>query len=435
MIDFYNLIDSNNENSFNEYTKGYIKQISLESFEVSEYIIESSNSGLSKIVEKVKSFFKKIGEFIKKWWNKLLKFLGLKDDDEESDVNITDKAIKKTEEHIEEISEEIEEDIDDISKKKEEIKNKLNNNKAKNVEKYKKLYEKYFTKDKDKFDEIKNNIDRYVESGLNGEPENKFNKFESKKYDGKFLRIAFYDNKNTKLKSLFKTDDERISFYKNAIFKKYDEIEFKELDILKLYGDIKTSGEYLSSMIETVNNVYDTITKNNMNTRDEISNILRKIRLLLNESELDTEEEQAISHDPEFYFTKNSSSNIIYIISYLQEISKLQIVHKSAERESNDVSKTSDIILKYFEQMRINIDTNDTPLANSFTDTLTKFSNFEKTRNKTFMKVIAHFAKLSSRIADVAIDEIDDLQDKIKNYPDLTDEEKLNILESIDSGF
>lgn len=430
MIDFYNLIDSNNENSFNEYTKGYIKQISLESFEVSEYIIESSNSGFSKIFEKVKAFFRKIKEFVKKWWNKLLKFLGLKDDtDEESNVDITEKANKDAEERIEEVGKEIEKDIDDISKKTEEAKQRVENIKKRKEEKFKKLYEKYFTKDKDKFDEIKNRIDRYIENGLPIEVSNKIDNFESRKYN-RILKISF--GGESKFKSLFKSDEDRINFYRDAIFKKYDEIEFKELDILKLYTDVKNANEYLDEKTDSINKIYEIITGTIINSRDDISTVLRNIRASINDDgTLDPDVKTAISNKEDYYFNTNSSSNILYIISYLQEISKLRIVRKSAISRCNELHDAGSTILKCFEQLNAKIDASDTGMLNSLNMTLNTFSNYEANLTREFMNIVNHFGKLENRIGDIAVEGIDDLQDKIKEYPELTDEEKLDVLEKI----
>lgn len=137
MINFYELIDLNESISFDEYTKKYIKEITSESFEVSEYLLESGNKNNSSsgLIQKIKNFFSKIKEFIKKWWNKLLKFLGLKDDAEEkeSKVDITDKADKETEKSKEEVSKKIEEEIEEIEETKGETKSELKKSKRKNL--------------------------------------------------------------------------------------------------------------------------------------------------------------------------------------------------------------------------------------------------------------------------------------------------------------
>lgn len=430
MINFYDLIDLNESISFDEYTKKYIKEITSESFEVSEYLIESGNknNGSSGLIQKIKIFFSKIKEFIKKWWNKLLKFLGLKDntDEKESKIDITDKADKETEKSKEEVSKKIEEEIEEIEQTKGETKSELKKIKE---EKFKKLVEKYSSRDKQTFDEIKKRLERYIENGL--PLDEKIYNYESKKF-GNSLGISF--SNNNKVDKLFDSDEERVEFYKNSILKKYDEIEFMNLDIIKLYRDIKTTEEYMNDAHKIIHEIYNTLSTNNANTREEIFELLKNIRWALNDGP-DEYERQAYSNRHEYYINKASSSNIIYIISYLQEISKIRIVKKSAERENNDLSSYRDTILQYFNQLINKVDPGDNGLINSLNDTLNKFSEFEDMRNRTFMTIMTNFGKIETRISDDAIEAIDDLKDEIKKYPDLSDEEKLNILEEVDMTF
>lgn len=70
-------------------------------------------------------------------------------------------------------------------------------------------------------------------------------------------------------------------------------------------------------------------------------------------------------------------------------------------------------------------------MLNSLNMTLNTFSNYEANLTREFMNIVNHFGKLENRIGDIAVEGIDDLQDKIKEYPELTDEEKLDVLEKI----
>lgn len=429
MINFYDLIDLNESFSFDEYTKKYIKEITLESFEVSEYLIESGNNNNSSgLIQKIKKFFSKIKEFIKKWWNKLLKFLGLKDgtDEKESKIDITDKADKETEKSKEEVSKKIEEEIEEIEKSKgkktplQEIKD----------ERFKKLVEKYSSRDKETFDEIKRHLNGYIENGLPSDE--KIYKYESKKY-GKCLGISFYND--NKVDEMFDSDEERVEFYKNSILKKYDKIEFMNLDIAKLYKDIRETEEYMNDAHNIIHDIYKIIDLRKTNTREGTLEVLRDIRSKIANRYPDEYVYRAFSKPHDYYINKASSSNIVYIISYLQEISKIRIVKKSAKAENNDLSSYSDTILECFDEINNKIDSNDARLVSTFNDTLSKFSDFEEKRNNTFMTIMSKFAKIETRISDDAIEAIDDLKDDIKNYPDLSDEEKLNILEEVDMSF
>lgn len=428
MINFYDLIDLNESFSFDEYTKKYIKEITLESFEVSEYLIESGNNNNSSgLIQKIKKFFSKIKEFIKKWWNKLLKFLGLKDNEEEkeSKVDITDKADKETEKSKEEVSEKIEEEIEEIEKSKGK---KTEVQKIKD-ERFKKLVEKYSSRDKQTFDEIKRRLERYIENGLDSDE--KIYNYESKKY-GNCLGISFYNN--NKVDKLFDSDEERVEFYKNSILKKYDKIEFMNLDVAKLYKDIKETEEYMNDAHNVIHEIYQIINRRK-NTREEILEVLKEIRAKLARRYPEEYVYRAFSKPHDYYINKALSSNIVYIISYLQEISKIRIVKKSAERENNDLRSYSDTILECFDEINKKIDYDDARLVSTLNDTLNNFSEFEEKRTNIFMSIMTNFAKIETRISDDAIEAIDDLKDEIKKYPDLSDEEKLDILEEVDMTF
>lgn len=459
MINFYDLIDDSvTEEQYLETYNNTLYNIISEQFTLSGNTNIVTEGVLSTAWDKIKAFFKKIGNFIKKWWDKFLKFLGIRDKDDnssESTDDITEEADNKAESKVEEVVDKIdkEENTEEPSEAENsqnnqpENDNELNSNsdnspeastndtKNKSIPKSggietlsntlsksdkKELLSKYLKIDKEKF--IKKSkfksaneriIDLYKQYRNNNSYMNNYYKKDT--YSSFYLGISYGS-----------TDVDDIKLLKKYIFRKPIKLNFLSINIDKLTNFIINA----NNIDDSIDEYYDNICHNgNINlynrvkdaTTDNINTLIDNGKLRINDTIDFSGIENVSYHD---FIEYDESMNIWYIMAYLNTLKNLTLIN--TERKPSDIKDYGEknILLKLKRKSADIDESTMNEYLNLLTSYTTKATNYS-------MRLYNIVGKIEKALNNAITTNLKYIDSQINSQPELTAEERAQLYEFI----
>ena len=459
MINFYDLIDDSiTEEQYLETYNNTLYNIISEQFSLSSNTNIVTEGVLSTAWDKIKAFFKKIGNFIKKWWDKFLKFLGIRDKDDnssESTDDITEEADNKAESKVEEV-------VDKIDKEE----NKEEPSEPENSQNTQPENDNELNPNNDNTPEASTNDTKSKSIPKSGGIEtlsNTLSKSDKKELLSKYLKI---DKEKFIKKSKFKSANERIidlykqysnnnsymtdyykndtysSFYigishgganvddikllKKYIFRKPIKLNFLSINIDKLTNFIINANNIDDSIDTYYDNICHTGNINLYNrvkdvTTDNINTLIDNGKLRINDGIDFSGIENVSYHD---FIEYDESMNIWYIMAYLNTLKNLTLIN--TERKPSDIKDYGEknILLKL---KRKSADV-DESVMNEYLNLLTSYTT--KATNYS-MRLYNIVGKIEKALNNAIITNLKYIDSQINSQPELTAEERAHLYEFI----
>ena len=462
MINFYDLIDDSiTEEQYLETYNNTLYNIISEQFSLSSNTNIVTEGVLSTAWDKIKAFFKKIGNFIKKWWDKFLKFLGIRDKDDnssESTDDITEEADNKAESKVEEVVDKIdkEENTEEPSEPENsqnnqtETDNELNSNSDNSPE----LSSNDSNDTKNKsipksggIETLSNNLSKsdkkeLVSKYLKIDKEKFIKKSKFKSANERIIDLyRQYSNNNSYMTDYYKTDTyssfyigisygganvDDIKLLKKYIFRKPIKLNFLSINIDKLTNFIINANNIDDSLDKYYDNICHTGNINLYNrvkdvTTDNINTLIDNGKLRINDGIDFSGIENVSYHD---FIEYDESMNIWYIMAYLNTLKSLTLIN--TERKPSDIKDyvEKNILLK-LKRKSADIDES---VMNEYLNLLTSYTTKATNYSMRLYNIVGKIEKALNNAINTNLKYIDS---QINSQPELTAEERAHLYEFI----
>lgn len=453
MINFYDLIDESvTEEQYLETYNNTLYNIITEQFSLSGNTNIVTEGVLSTAWEKIKAFFKKIGNFIKKWWDKFLKFLGIRDKDDNSSEStstddITEEADNKAESKVAEVVYKIDkEENNEVSSEPEDSQNNqpesdivLVSNSDNSPELYTNDTNNKYIPKSGRIEALPNNLSKsgrielltkYLK--IDKEKFIKKSKFKSANERIFDLYNQYYNN-NSYMDSYYKNHTQSpffigfshsvnaddIKIFKKYIFRKQIKLNFLSINIDKLTNFIINA----NNIMDNINKYHDKVCyneninlykrSNDINT-DNMNTLIDSAKLRLNDTIDFSSIENVSYHD---FIEYDESINIWYIMAYLNKLKSLTLIN--TEYNPSDFKDFSENQILF--RLKRNSANVDESVMNEYLNLLTTYTT--KATNYS-MRVYNIVGKIDKALDNAITTNLKYIDSQINSQPELSAEER-----------